>query len=77
MDNYDQDNNVLTKSDNESNFPINFQPMPKRFMVWDKRVKQWWGSVDKAIVFNDIVELGIFFSQQVAAGISLKKIVVV
>lgn len=32
-----QDNNVLTKSDNESNFPINFRPMPKRFMVWDKK----------------------------------------
>lgn len=31
------DNNVLTKSDNESNFPINFRPMPKRFMVWDKK----------------------------------------
>lgn len=28
--------NALTKSDSKSNFPINFQPMPKRFMVWDK-----------------------------------------
>lgn len=30
------DNNVLTKSDAESNFPINFQPTPKRFMVFQQ-----------------------------------------
>ncbi len=29
------------KSDSESNFPINFQPMPKRFMVWDKKYKKF------------------------------------
>ena len=39
MFNYAQDNNVLTKS-KHSNINVgmlNFQPMPKRFMVWDKK----------------------------------------
>ncbi len=36
-----QDNNVLTKCDKESNFPINFQPTPKRFIAWDKHKKDW------------------------------------
>lgn len=35
--NFAQDNDALTSSDTENNFPIKFQPMPKRFMVWDKR----------------------------------------
>ncbi len=36
-----QDNNVLTKCNKESNFPINFQPTPKRFIAWDKHKKDW------------------------------------
>lgn len=28
-------------SDSENTFPINFQPMPKRFMAWDKHQKDW------------------------------------
>lgn len=28
-------------SDKENGFPINFQPMPKRFMVWDKQEKRF------------------------------------
>ncbi len=30
------DIDVGTKTDSENTFPINFQPLPKRFMVWDK-----------------------------------------
>lgn len=41
MNNSAADTNVLTKSDSESNFPINFQPMPKRFMVWDTVDKEF------------------------------------
>ncbi len=36
-----KDNNVLTKNDSESNFPIKFQTTPKRFMVWDKVGRQF------------------------------------
>ena len=36
-----QDNNVLTKCDKESNLPINFQPIPKRFMVWDTKYEKF------------------------------------
>jgi len=28
--------NILTKSDKESNFPINFRPLPKRYVVWNE-----------------------------------------
>ena len=41
MFNSAQDNNVLTKCDKESNLPINFQPIPKRFMVWDTKYEKF------------------------------------
>ena len=36
-------NNIDT--DAENTFPIKFQPMPKRFMVWDKQSKKFIGGL--------------------------------
>lgn len=55
MFNYAQDNNVLTKS-KHSNINVgmlNFQPMPKRFMVWDKGLNKFYsGSEGKPYIFD-------------------------
>ena len=40
-------------SDGENTFPINFQPMPKRFMVWDKGLNKFYsGSEGKPYIFD-------------------------
>ena len=31
----------MSKNDTENKFPINFQPMSKRFMVWDDEATDW------------------------------------
>lgn len=35
------DIDVGTKTDSENTLPINFQPLPKRFMVWDTKSRKW------------------------------------
>lgn len=37
-------------NDKESNFLINFQPMPKRFMIWDTVEKIFLGEQDWVIM---------------------------
>lgn len=47
-------------SDGENTFPIDFQPMPKRFMVWDKVDKNFVDNPSKACA---ITPFGALISQ--------------
>lgn len=68
MDNYDQDNNVLTKSDNENIFPIKFHPMPKRFMVWDTKTRSFCESKNHTGRVFDLIELANFIMLHAGTG---------
>jgi len=56
--NSDADNNVLT----------NFQPMPKRFMVWNKKERYSCYNHDGSHIFN-IRDLAVFFVDKAIDGV--------
>lgn len=51
---------IKNNSDSEKTFPIDFQPMPKRFMVWDKVDKNFVDNPSKACA---ITPFGALISQ--------------
>lgn len=66
--NSDTDNNVLTKIDNESNFPINFHPIPKQFMVWDTKTRSFCESKNNTNGVFDLIELATFIILHAETG---------
>lgn len=66
------DIDVGTKTDSENTFPINFQLLPKRFMIWDTLHEAWlapygYEGENRTYVFNtydllcrlDLVKIGV------------------
>lgn len=78
-ENVECERKAKNNSDTENNFPINFHPMPKRYMVWDKETKEFWYDFGgKNLIFESEIRLGLWLANRKEVhGLSLDRFIIV